>query len=290
MGRKEEIIEAHGIPVDDRTVTEKAMVAKFAEKGVPLHEHTVYRLRVNTTSGDKLKRRLDGAELLKGNSAKKDKFYRDLASAGIKHRTFNGGGRFSSVNYMDHISNELNVDIQDVRRSLRAMRADLILSQQESNDPEFFEVFCRSADQYLAQFINCPDPSKPLIEVSRAWDRDTIEAFYRYLYQLADTTQTRKTWPPYEARILESFYDKRLTDGSPLTVLDRMTLNKNISGSPLPQLVQEVRVVSGVPYDGVVHFTHTNALLYGQPTRPREEFTSPVQTLLVDAASPVSSS
>ena len=73
---------------------------------------------------------------------------------------------------------------------------------------------------------------------------------------------------PYEIDVLLEFYKRRLELGSHLSSLDRFTLDKNIGRTPLEQLIEGIRCETGILYDQGAHFTHTNVLLYGQPTKP----------------------
>lgn len=265
---KKDIEERHGISFG-RELSERAVVERFKGKGVVMHPKTTYRLREDKTSGERLTRRLDMAEALKGNASKKDRFYHAIAVQGQQVRKVNGQGRYAGRGFMDAIADDLKINPQDARRSLRAMRAELVLSEL-NGETQFMDEFRLTTERYLNKFVVGWSASPALQKVDEEWTRDSIGEFYRNFYSYAETTSTLQTFPPYEADIMESYYRQRLMTGSELSVLDKLTLSKNANGSRLTTVVDVVRA-AGVPYDNVVHFAHTNALLYGQPTRPVDQ-------------------
>jgi len=266
MSRKEDITTTHGISI---LGPEAAVVNSFAQKGVRLHPHTVHRLRADTTSGDRLAMKLDMSEALKRDASKKDKLYYDIAAQGKKVRQVNGQRRYQGKGFTEAIAEELHMESQDVRRSLRAMRADIVLSEACGEIP-FLDEFRLTAEQYLYDFTVGWSASRVVKKINQEWKRDSIREFYGTFYRLAETATTLRTFPPYEMDTMESYYKERLESGSRLSELDKLTLSKNATGSRLDSLVDAVRS-TGIPYDGVVHYAHTNALLFGQPTRPVDQ-------------------
>ncbi len=271
MSRIQEVEKKAGIPITNKSIEAARVVEMMRDKGVMVGRDAVYQVRSGLKSGDKISSRLEMTEILRGNSAKKDLFYKHLADVGVHVRGTNQQGHLSTVNFSRGIANELDIVDADVSRSLRAMRTEMALSDARGEAIDVRDTFTEAALSYLYHYGKGYPSSKSIRDVSLLWGEGSIEDFYRACAIAMPASHSLRTWMPYEIEALQEFYDKRIGSKSPLSELDRMTLEKNISRTSIDNLVATVRSETGVPYDHVAHFTHTNALLFGQPTRPVDQ-------------------
>lgn len=268
MGRIEEVAIRNGIPISDKKVEAARVVEMLHDKGLNVGRDAIYSVRSGRKTGRKISSKLEMTEVLGGDASKKDRFYGEVAEAGVLNRQVNQRGHYSTVNFSKGISFETDIAEADVNRSLRAMRTDLVLSEAKGIDPDIVDIFKEAAREYLAHYDYGYPSSAAVRDVSHMWDGSSMEDFYRACAVVFPTPHSLRTWMPYEAEVLLEFYRQRERSGSPLSELDRLTLEKNINRTPLNCLVDTVRSETGIPYDQVAHFTHTNALLYGRPTNP----------------------
>ena len=268
MSRIHEIAERTGIPISDKSIEAAQVVAMIEGRGVLVGREAIYSVRSGKKTGDRLGAKLEMAETLRGTAHKKDSFYGKVGEVGIDVRAQNQRGHFSTINFSRGISWELDIADADVSRTLRAMRTDLVLAEVNGELPSTVdEKFRDAAIKYLSDYDAGYPSSNSVSEAEMMWDQGSIENFYRACSVAMPAPHSLRTWMPYEIEVLGKFYQERINQGSPLSALDRLTLEKNVKGTSLDSLVSRVRRDTGVPYDQVAHFTHTNALLFRQPTR-----------------------
>jgi len=267
MAERVTSIEKYGIPLGDPAVQRKVVLGELGKKGVNIHKGTVSRYRMGNTSGEKIGKHLELSERLDGDVRLKDQFYLDLARAGKEVRGQASTRRYAAIDFVNRLAEYLDLDPQDIRRSFRAMRTDVVMAENAGDAPRVIEYLIPIAARYFHDYSKS-SASVPLREISREWDQKSVRDFYRCFYETATTTSTMRTFPPYEVELFERFYEERVASGSSPSPLDTLTIAKNLGKLPIADFVATVRSESSVPFDKVVHFTHTNALLYGQPTNP----------------------
>ncbi|MDO8269194.1 MAG: hypothetical protein Q7T54_00810 [Candidatus Levybacteria bacterium] len=291
MGRIEDVTSRIGIPIKDRSVPGAQIVELLAGNGVMVGRDAIYSVRSGRKTGDRIGARLEMTEILGSNSGKKDDFYGQIADVGTLVRATNEAGHYSTVGFARRIAEEMDLGEPDVSRCLRAMRTELVLSETKDESPRIKDLFREVAEEYLGHYRSGYSSSPVIKDIDAMWSRDSIEEFYRACAITMPAPHSLRTWMAYESDVLFEFYRLRKEMGSPVSAFDRLTLEKNVNGSPIESLINQVRMVTSIPYDQVVHFTHTNALLYGQPTRLHSgNGIVHDETLLVDGASPTSNS
>jgi len=269
MGRIEDVEERMRIPLRDKSVSSRQVKQMLENEGIALRgKNTIWQLRGGHTSGRKIDRALLMAEMLKGDAVKKDQLYYKIAKQGVDTRQAGDRRLYTSRGFLDGISYSLNIGIQDIRRSMRAMRVELVDAEKEDALGRVGDTFRAVASEYLAFYSTSRDPSVDIRKVGVNWDGKSIEDFYRSFYTQINRSQTQTTWNSFEVEVMEQFYDQRIFDGSSLSSFDRQTLECNRNRSSLDAHVTDVRARTGIPVDRVVHFAHTNALVYGQSTNP----------------------
>lgn len=291
MGRIEDVTSRIGIPIKDRSVPGAQIVELLAGNGVMVGRDAIYSVRSGRKTGNRIGARLEMTEILGSNSGRKDNFYEQIADVGTLVRATNEAGHYSTVGFARRIAEEMDLGEPDVSRCLRAMRTELVLSETRDEAPPMKDLFREVAEEYIGHYRSGYPSSPAIRDIDAMWSRDSIEEFYRACAVAMSAPHSLRTWMPYEIDVLQEFYKERKAMGSPVSVFDRLTLEKNINGSPITALTSQIRMETSIPYDQVVHFTHTNALLYGQPTRLHNgNDVIHDETLLVDGTIPTSNS
>ncbi len=258
-----------GIPLRDRSVSGPKVKKLLLDQGVEIRgKDTISQIRGGHTTGAGIDRALVMTEALKGTAAQKDELYHSIARSGTELRHVRERNRYVGGGLTEEIGEELGIQTQDVRRSMRGMRADLVMAEQSGKLGDIAELFKQVAREYITAYSYGRDYSPAIRDFGRYWEIDTIENFYRLFYEMIKRSQTATTWNPFEMDVMREYYAQREKEGSQLSEFDKLTLERNRNRSALKPFVERIGLTTGIPYDGVVHFAHTNALLYGQPTNP----------------------
>lgn len=276
MGRIQEVAQRQGIPIEDKSVGADLVVEMLCNKGVVVGRDAIYNVRSGRKTGNRIGWKLEALETLQGTASRKDSLYYEMADAGVLARETNQRGHYSPVNFSKAIAQELDITEPNINRCLRAMRAEMVLSHTEDDGPNVIEAFRDAAREYISHYDRGYSSSGAVRDIASMWREGSMDDFYRACAIALPYPYSLRTWMPYEADVLQEFYRQRIRNANPLSSLDQLTLNKNISRSPLSSLISHVRAQSGIPYDEVTHYSHTNALLYGVPTRPLENGNVPI--------------
>lgn len=270
MDNRPEIETKLGIPLGEKGSDRKSVIETFREKGLSgLNPTSVSRLKAGMISGERTDWRLDASKVLEENSASlKNQFYGQITEAGLEQRRFNTAPQRSHVLKSDHfvedIAKAIGQDPQVIRRCIRAMRVDLVLTQ--SPDPNLLRSFTDIAEGYLDANRKIPPSLRSLavIALGKNWDHSTIEDFYRNIYLVAGG-RAIGTWTPYEMEALSLFYRQQAGVGNHLTAFDHSVLDSYIKGLPASQIVSDVAGSTGIEIDKGVIEQHRNVLVYGRP-------------------------
>ncbi len=269
MGNIHDIEQRIGIPITDKRIPGGDVVELMKGVGVHIGRDAIYNVRSGRKSGNRIAAKFEMKELLGGTTSKKDNLYFDIARAGMDVRTSNRRGHYSVQNFASGIANLLGISEADVNRCLRTMRTEMAFSSTRGEVPQLLDYFCELADKYFTEYGEGYVSSPNVGHIDTVWDRESVSGFYSAFGERVAAPHALRTWMPYEIDALRQFYQQRIEGGSHLSALDNETLEKNIKGNPLIPMIASIRQETGVPYDQVTHFTHTNALLFGQPTNPQ---------------------
>lgn len=271
MDNRSEIEQKLGVPLGEKGSNRKNIVEAFEKKGLSgLHPTSVSRLKAGMISGERTDWRLDASRVLEEDSASfKNPFYKQITQVGLQERRFNTAPQRSHVLKSDHfvedIAKAIGQDPQVVRRCIRAMRADMVLTQS-SSDPNLLRSFTGIAEDYLDANRKIPPSlrSPAVTALGDNWDHSAIENFYRNIYAVAGG-RAIGTWTPYEMEALSLFYGQQVAAGNHLTSLDRSVLDSYIKGLAASQIVSDVAGSTGIEIDAGVIEQHRNVLVYGRP-------------------------
>lgn len=270
MDNRPEIETKLGIPLGEKGSDRKSIVRTFREKGLSgLNPTSVSRLKAGMISGERTDWRLDASKVLEeDNASLKNQFYGQITEAGLEQRRFNTAPQRSHVLKSDHfvedIANAIGQDPQVIRRCIRAMRVDLVLTQTPS-DPNLPRSFIDIGEGYLDANRKIPPSlrSPVVTALGENWNHSTIEDFYRNIYAVAGV-RAIGTWTPYEMEILSLFYRQQAAVNH-LTAFDRSVLDSYIKGLPASQIVSDVAGSTGIKIDEGVVEQHRNVLTVGRP-------------------------
>lgn len=261
-----------GVPLGEKGSNRRSVVETFREKGLSkLNPTSVSRLKAGVISGEKTDWRLDASKVLEeDNAGLKNPFYEQITQVGLQERRFNTAPQRAHVLKSDHfvedIAKVLEQDPQVVRRCIRAMRADMVLTQADSPDTALLRQFSDIAESYIDANRRIPPSMRsPVVEaLDEAWDHSTVESFYSSLYRVMNERGIG-TWTPYEMETLSRFYRQQVAVGNHLTPFDRLVLDSYTRGVPAIQIVGEINKTTGIEIDEKVIEQHRNVLVYGRP-------------------------
>lgn len=271
MDNRPEIETKLGIPLGEKGSDRKSIVRTFREKGLSgLNPTSVSRLKAGMISGERTDWRLDASRVLEeDNTSLKSQFYGQITRSGLEQRRFNAAPQRSHVLKSDHfvedIAKAIGQDPQVIRRCIRAMRVDLVLTQSPS-DPNLLRSFTGIAEGYLDANRKIPPSlrSSAVTALGENWDHQTVEDFYKNIYAVA-SGRAIGTWTPYETGALSLFYGQQVAAGNHLTPFDHSVLGAYIKGLPASQIVSDVAGLTGIEIDEGVIEQHRNVLVYGRP-------------------------
>ncbi len=266
-----------GTLVGERGQSRKPVLDALSQRGVLVKPGFVPGLRTGRNTGEKTNRRLDSSDTIEqDNASPKNNFYSQIAHTALAGRAenvlTNGPAHLlESDHYIEETARVLQENPQVVRRSIRAMRADLILTGESSPDQELVRQFYAIAESYIEDnYQTRPSFRSPgVILLDQNWDHKTLKSFYTNLYKFLGG-RAIGTWTPHDIEILDSFYRQQIETGNHLTPLDRLILRSYKDGSPTGGVVEEIKRLSGVDVDRKVIEQHRSLLLYGRPAhQPR---------------------
>lgn len=273
MDNRSEIEQKLGIPLGENRGNRKSVVEAFKRKGLSrLNPTSVSRLKAGMISGERIDWRLDASRVLEEDNANlKNPFYEQITQVGLQERIFNTASQRAHVlksNYfVEDIAKAMRQDPQVVRRCIRAMRVDMVLTQADSPDAALLRQFSDIAEGYIDANRRIPPSlrSAATAALDRSWDHSTIENFYRNIYAVSGG-RAIGTWTPYEMEVIGLFYRQRVTEDNHLTPFDRLVLDSYTKGLPASQIVGEVTGSTGIELDEGVVEQHRNVLTFGRPT------------------------
>lgn len=244
-------------------------------QGVDVSPTTISRITGENITGRKTFRRLHAADLLKADRAEtKDNFYLEIARIGQELNTFqptSNSHRLSNKMFIQTIAGVLEItDIQGLRRCFCAMRTDLVLTELSDSCLDLSRNFHEVVDNYFDAYTIGDYPSPSIIRLSEEYRKDPIErrtigSFYRNYYDILTEPTVLRTWAPYEVSILADFYEYRMSQGSPLSIYDRLVLISAIRNIPRGRIENMIKDTTGIKYDSCVTHNHLNVLLTGKP-------------------------
>ena len=193
MANRFEIEEKLGLTLGEKGSDRKATHAAFVEKGlISLNPNTISRLKAGQISGEKTNNRLDISRLLElDDASSKNRYYQSIAETGIEVRTYNIAPQRAHILKADHFTNDIATSIQVndqvVRKAIRAMRTDMVLSQIAEPQEQIANLFCTVAEGYLYTHRSTPPSmrSTAVIEIDTRWDHKNIASFYSSIYAVA---------------------------------------------------------------------------------------------------------
>lgn len=259
-------MEIAGISIGEKLTSLAPVVSAISDRGVVISRGAVTNWRNGKASGSRVVYKINAAEVSDGS--KKDYAYWSLARAAVGARR--PGGRFrehllSSANFTEDVARDINIAPQQVRKALRAIRAEIVFGYKEL-DNDHQQIFQRAVNKFIDDFSKLRTSSvPPFVRTLESW-AGTIPTFYEMLYQRGP--QTIGIWTPYEAPFMRFFYQNRIALGSPLSSFDRAVLTGFVNGDLESKLVEVVRYSTGIKIDPDVVETHRNFLTYGNPASP----------------------
>lgn len=248
----------------------KSILGAFGEKKVDLHRTTIPNLRSGRTAGTKIEERILAGEVLgREDASKKDELYLEIAQKGVEIRRPQkppNSHKFNSEGFTDELGRNFDLKPQPARRLIRAMRADMVYTQQREPDAVFAQSFKSVADEFLNAYTkkgdNTSTETKKNLEIIKdAWAGD-VGDFYKKLYGLGP--RVIGAWTPFEMEALSEFYTARKAGGSKLTAFDKLILEARNQRRGTTQLTERIRESTGVPIDHKNIEAHRNALLYSR--------------------------
>lgn len=278
MDNRLEIEAKLGVPLGEKKADRKSVIGAFREKGLArLNPTSVSRLKAGMISGERTDWRLDASRVLEeDNAGLKNQFYGQITEVGLAQRSFNTAPRRSHVLKSDHfvkdIAKAIGQDPQVIRRCIRAMRADLVLTQREAlltqipSNRDLLRNFTDIAEDYIDANSKIPLSlrSSAVTALGEKWNHSTIEDFYRNIYAVAGG-RAIGTWTPYEMEVLDLFNRQQMAAGNHLTAFDRLVLDSYVKGFPANQIVSNVAGSTGIEIDEGVIEQHRNVLTIGRP-------------------------
>lgn len=272
MNNRSEIEQKLGVPLGEKGSNRRRLTATFRERGLSkLHPTSISRLKAGMISGERTDWRLDASRVLEeDNATLKNPFYEQITQVGLQERTFNTAPQRAHILKSDHfvedVAKVLGQDPQVVRRCIRAMRADMVLTQANSPDTALLRQFSDTAESYIDANRQVPPSlrSFAVTALNQAWDHTTIGNFYRNIYAVSGG-RVIGTWTPYEMEMFSRFYRQQVAQGNHLTPFDRLVLDSYTKGLPASQIVVEATRSTGIDIDEGVIEQHRNVLAYGRP-------------------------
>lgn len=267
-------LERLGIPLGAYGEPTAPTITSLNQRGVSASRNSVSRIRNGFNSGEKTSARILSGDLLRyGTVEKKDLFFLRVAQEGVAIRsqqTEPNSHRFSSERYTEDLAASLEMNPQDLRKALRAARADLIYAEHQDPQAKLIRFFIATAERYLKDYVEIRGTrSSAKTQIDRFasdWNHATIKDFYNKQDALGH--RTAATWTPYEMEVLEHYYRQRIQNGSQLSLQDLLALEAYIKKLPITQVVKWVADQTGKQINGETATLYRNILLFGQTRNP----------------------
>lgn len=267
-------LERLGIPLGAYRESATPTIASLNEKGLSVSRNFISRVRNNFSSGEKLAGRVVCENVLDaGTVLQKDMFFLRIAQEGLALRTTQVGPnshRFSSGMYTEDIAASLKIDPQDLRKALRAARADLIYAEHQDPQAKLIRFFITTAERYLKDYVEIrgtrSSAKNQIDRFASEWNHTTIKDFYSKQDALGH--RTAATWTPYEMEVLEYYYRQRIQNGSQLSLQDLLALEAYIRQLPITQVVKLIAHQTNRQINDATAILYRNILLFGQTRNP----------------------
>lgn len=250
-------------------------LTSLQEKSLPVPKPMwVWRARAGRTKGKGYFNSLSLATAEGENSRKKDALYHRIVAEAVLLRTHGEGayiGRYAAKGYLAEAADNLTLSVITFRECIRAMRIDLVYGYQPDKNKAFSQFFISVAEEFLkANTDSLPSTLRPkmAVRLDMEWNRESPATFYRTTYRLVGK-QSRAIgiWMPYEAEVLQRYYQDRVRTGSSPSVFDLGVINKKLkTGQDRVEFAKQINQETGIYVERHLLTTHRNALLYGNPT------------------------
>lgn len=269
MDNRLEIETKIGIPLGEKGALRESVLNRFGDMGVGAKPITVSLLRSGRYSGEKINQRVDSSLAIERDDASfKTSHFAQIAQVGLDQRGYNASAQTAHIlrskYFIEDLGKVLGEDAQAVRRGIRAMRVDFVLTQQAKPDEALLGLFRNVAEAYIsANNQSTPRYRSPAITfLEEAWDRRTVESFYKNLYLRGP--KAIGTWTPYEIEIFSLFYRQQAETGNHLTPFDILVLKSYASGLHVSTISSMIKKSTGVSVDKKIIEQHRNTVLYGR--------------------------
>ncbi len=260
-----------GIPLGKPRERLAPYEVQFRESGIAISTSTVKLIRGGFHNGERIAVRMRAAEVLRENDPSyKDNFYLSIAQKGqeIRRSQKLHSHRYLSIGFIESLAEAFSLTPNEMRRTFRAMRADMLSTQNAEYDPSLAGFFSDTASLYLADFTT-PDnttTSAPIRDLKQMWSEQGVRSFYDAIAAIGNQRGSQKiisTFAAYEVDPLAEFYGRRMEKTSPLSPLDRTTLSATAMHKPTDATLQTVHDQLGIQTVRSVLTIHANALMFG---------------------------
>lgn len=268
--------EIAGINIGNYEEPKKPVLQELQEQGIVINPNTISQIRGGFMTGGQLECQLRCALVRRQNdSTLKDVFYKEITGSGVAIIEEEGPRKdLSGTGLLTAIAEVTKMQLGDVRRSLMAMRVDLVCYASSKGDlPEDINRLFREQAEIFIQHKS-KRGSKPVARLDKQWEYRTLVDFYRTMYSL-NAVAMIGSWVPYELPVLDQFYLHQEEMGHKLTPLDYAALDSGLS--PLTrkptQVLREtwatkLREETGIAINLPILTNHRNLLTHGSPANP----------------------
>lgn len=145
-------MEIRGVDITDTSKPTREILASLKEKGVTMSRSILHRLRDGETSGNRIRYRIRCEDLPSADdSSLKNRFYLEILSEALRLRDSREPDfRYDPAGFTENVASNLSFeDSQQVRRALRAMRADLVYRELENPKALLNQTFKQAAGDFL---------------------------------------------------------------------------------------------------------------------------------------------
>lgn len=261
-----------GIPVGEKGEPVSLVLDNlFSQYGITVHHATVSQWRRDRKPGTRIEYQISAATTLRDDDGfHKDCIYLAIARAGVRVRKPGvqyRKGCFLSDGYTQAIADYVALGHQQVRKAIRAMRAEIVFEPDRLNE-DHRQIFDGVVGKFVEDMSKLPPSQFPALfrRVEQGWTGN-IAQFYRKLYE-QNGVRAIGLWTPYEIPFLRYFYQNRIALGSNLSAFDRLALASTFSEDPISVYTDNCKDSTGVDVDRNVIEHQRNFLIYGKPTSP----------------------
>lgn len=239
--------------------------AALAELGVKVSLQTIagFRNKGRGYEGNGVINRLAYNQFQKiGNSDSKIAHYLDIGQTAVdstlpqKRRPH----RLSSEGLIDRVADKLHLAQVELRRRLRAIRADISESDRVKPDQRVRSMFSAMVHEYVNDYSKPKnDKNERVLTIAEEWRDPTIGSFYRILY-IETNGPGIGTLVPYESRFISDYYQQLQQGGkSEFSPFDKFVLEA-VTKSRTVQYADAFRRRTGIPIDDGVIRSHAAIL------------------------------